>query len=264
MNIAKNLLLISVLFLAWGCRTRGPALSPGAQQQLNQALLAYRAGDDQKTLACTNFVLMESKKGYGAMQAYYLRGLARLRKGQLNTSALDLRHVYSRAPYDSLRLKAADALGEVLFKQGKMQEAATLLQEVLSETLPRQKLRDHASYRLGCILQREGRWSESRKHFRRVMYEYRKSGLANLAEQRSVASAWTIQVGAYSSRQQALDSSSVYTSLGHKIYVAEDIHKGTQLVYLLLVGRWNSYRQARASLPAIKQIESGAFLKVTR
>ena len=198
------------------------------------------------------------------MRAYYLRGMARMRMGRLDKAAVDLKRVYDFVKYDDLRIKAADALGEVRYLQGRMADAEELFREVLDDTDRDKHPCDHAGYRLGCILQRQGKWAESRTYYRRVLYDFKGSDLAARARKRSTAAAWTIQAGAYENRKNAEDASGRFTKTGLQIAISPELRNSRELVYLLLIGRWKRYQSASGSLPAVRKIEPEAFLTVTR
>ncbi len=246
-----------------GCREPN-TISPQTQDRLDKALAAYRAGRDAETLRHVNAVIVAEDHGYGTLQARYLRGLTRLRTGKPNEAAQDLRVVYDAVYFDRLRIKAADALAEVRYRQGELEDAAKLLEEVIRENPPEQKPCDHAYYRLGCIMQRRGSWKEGAKYFNRLVYYFPGSPLAARGKKRVPGRAWTIQVGAYREQRGAEAGAGRFREAGFAVNVRPELRSANQLVYLLLVGRWDTYAAAASYLPAVEKIQSDAFLKVTR
>lgn len=257
-----SIILASAGVLA-GCR-EPDTISPQTQARLDKALAAYRAGRDAETLTHVNAVIVAEDRGYGAMQARYLRGLTRLRTGNPNEAAQDLRAVYNAVYFDRLRIKAADALAEALYRQGKLEESAELFKEVIRENPPDQQPCDHAYYRLGCIMQRRGEWREGTKYFNRLLYHFSGSPLATRGKKRALGRAWTIQVGAYREKRGAESGARQYREAGFDVNVQPELRSTNTLVYLVLVGRWDRHASASSYLPAVQRITADAFLKVTR
>jgi tetratricopeptide (TPR) repeat protein len=254
-------MVMPALLLPMGCSDDG--LDPRSQEHLEASLASYRAGDNTATITQADAILAEHRRGETAMQAYYLRGMARYRLEQYDAARPDLEYVSRKTDDESLRIKALDALGELAYRQGRLAEAARDLLEVVEQILPSQKPADHAHFRLGCIRQKEGRWKDADVHFQRVMYYFSGSKLARRSRLRAGGRAWTVQLGSFGNRSGAAAEAKQLSADCGKVNV-EPVMRNGKLVFLLQIGRWNQYSRAAAELSRIRKIKADAFLQVTR
>ncbi len=252
-----KLLLVALLS---GC---GQEISPHQQQELASGTEAYNAGNYSQVIRHANAVLQETRSGQAAAQAWYLRGMARYEQDQLQAAREDLQQALDEAHEASLMVKAADALGEIAYRQDDLTAAAGYFQTVLERGEPTQPPADHAHYRLGSIYQRQSQWEQADLHFQRLIYHFPDSELAELASQRSGARHWTIQAGSFTERDNAMSASKLFPITGPRPFV-EPVIRGTDRVYLLMVGKWTRYDQAAAALPAVRDVKPDAFLNVVR
>jgi len=253
--------MLAGMLLVSGCR-QDHSISPQTRDRIERAQSAYEAGQDDETLKLTTAVILEEGSGRGATKARYLRGLAKYRKGDLEGAMEDFREVYGSAFCEDLRIYSADALGEIMFRRGNLEKTIELFREVLRETQRSQKPRDHACYRLGCSMQRMGKWKEGAKYFYRLKYEFPESGLRVRAEKMARGQAWSIQAGAYRNQQVANTEAAKFSKAGFDVAVKPALDSRDQLLYMVLIGRWNTYDSAAARLPAVKKVEAEAFLRV--
>ena len=252
---------LTVLLATIGCS--GEQISPQVQRQLDAGLQAYDAGDNRATIEYADTVLRENLRGAGAMRAYYLRGMARYRLKEYPAAERDLEQVYNRTKSSDLHVKAADTLGELAYLRGEMPLAASRLQEVIDQTSAGVRPWEHAQFRMGCVRQREGRWKDADLHFEQVMYHLPKTALAKQARRRSRGRKWTIQVGSYKKKQNAVSEAGRFRAGRMKTFIEPVVRDGA-LVFLLQTGRWDRYEQAEAQLPSVREMKSDAFLYVTR
>lgn len=256
-------LALCVVFPAGAVGCIDARLSPQAQQHLRAAQQAYEAGENTRVVTEADQVLREST-GESALQAYYLRGMARYRMKQYEPAERDLAEVARRSDENSLRVRAMDALGELAYLQGEMTRSAGFLKDVLRQTPPGEKPGDHAHFRLGCIRQRQGRWEEADLHFHKLMYQFSDSSLAESARQRVGARKWTIQVGAYEEHETAQQQIPRYQIHNMPTPRIEPVLRDGRLVFLLQVGRWDEFSPAAESLGSVRTLEPEAFVTVTR
>ncbi|RKY24249.1 MAG: hypothetical protein DRP83_07980 [Planctomycetota bacterium] len=244
-----------------GCEYK--AVSPQAREHLDIASRAYRAGDNRKTVAQADAALEYTGRGSVALQATYLRGMARYRLKDITRAQSDLEKVSRKSDNIQLLIRAFDALGEIAYRKGDMPRAEKCFQHVVDLADRRQRPVDRAHYRLGCILQRLGRWQQADVHFQRVIYLFGRSKLAKLSRRRVNGRKWTIQVGAYSTRSDAQAGAKAFDKAKLKTYIRPIVEAG-RLSFLLQVGRWNKYERAAAGLRQARSVQAQAFLQVTR
>ena len=252
---------LTALLVAGGCA--GETIRPETQRALDSAMAAYRAKQDRKVIRQANHILRQETRGEGAMQAYYLRGMAEYRLKEYSPAREDLQRVYDRTRNPDLRIKATDTLGELAYLQGNLEEAARYFEEVFDQTPENERPSDHARFRLGCIRQRQGRWADADVHFEKVLYYFPKSKLATQTKHRVRGRSWTIQVGAYKSKKSANAAANRFRRAGQRVYI-EPVMRDGKLVFLLQVGRWGQYETAESKLPSIRKLKSDAFLHVAR
>lgn len=259
---SRGRLIIKVFLVTLLCGC-GQEISPHLQQELASGTQAYNAGNYGEVIRHANAVLQETHSGQAAAQAWYLRGMARYEQDQLQAAREDLEQALEEADEASLSVKAADALGEIAYRDDDLPTAAGYFQTVLDRGEPTEPPADHAHYRLGSIYQRQSQWEQADLHFQRLIYHFPDSDLAELASQRSGARHWTIQAGSFTERDNAMSASKLFPITGPQPFV-EPFIRDSQRVYLLMVGKWTRYDQAAAALPAVRDVKPDAFLNVVR
>ncbi|MCK5114067.1 MAG: tetratricopeptide repeat protein [Phycisphaerae bacterium] len=253
-----SLVLLGSLF---GC---GEApITPDDHRNLDLAVKSYDSGDDARTIQNANAVLMQHTSGDMAMKAYYLRGMANFRSGNNARAVNDLKIVVRNAPSDQLVLRAKDALGELAFRAGDLKAAKAYFEDVIKGIPQNQRPSDHARFRLGCILQRQGNWAQANMYFQRVIYLFPKGKLADEAKKRVNSRKWTIQAGYYRKSENAGELASKLRKAGFDATTKPE-SRNEKLVFMVLVGRWDNYDSAARRLPAVKKVKTDAFLRVTR
>lgn len=252
---------MTALLMAGGCT--GDTIRPETRRTLDAALRAYRADDPRQTIRHANQVLGRETRGEGAMQAYYLRGMALYQLKEYRPAREDLQRVYDHGRNPDLRIKASDTLGELAYLQGELDLAARLFQEVLDQAPDGERPTDHARFRLGCIRQRQGRWAQADVQFEKVLYYFPKTKLARQARERVRGRSWTIQVGSYKTKKNANTAAARFRQANLRTYVEPVLRDGT-LVFLLQVGRWGQFEAAESKLPSVRKLKSDAFPHVAR
>ena len=253
--------LLVLLVSAGGCAETG--ITPADQRNLDSAVRSYDSGDNPRTIKDANAVLMKHTSGDMAMQAYYLRGMAHFRLGDYPAAVNDLKIVVRNAPNEELTFRAKDAMGEVAYRKGDMKLAREYFEDVIEGIPQTKRPADHARFRLGCILQRGGKWSEADLYFQRLIYLFPKGNLESKAQKRVNALKWTIQAGSYRKSENAEEMASKLRKLGLKVAIKPE-SQNEKLMFSVLVGRWDNYGSAVGKLPAVKKVRTDAFLRVTR
>ena len=259
-RIAVLFALLVLLGSAIGC---GEAqIAPTDQRNLDSAVQSYGSGDDAQTIKNANAVLMKHTSGDMAMKAYYLRGMANFRLGDWDAAANDLKIVIRNAPNEELTLRAKDALGELAYRNNDLELAKGYFEDVVEGIPQAERPADHARFRLGCILQRQGKWSQADLYFQRVIYLFPKGKLAGEAKKKVNARKWTIQAGSYRKSENAEELASKLRKSGFEVVIKPE-SPNEKLVFSVLVGRWDNYDSAVRKLPAVKKVRTDAFLRVT-
>ncbi len=183
-----------------GCS--GP-LSPQAAELLTNCYTLYEKGDDAAAAQNLDLFLRDNSTSSRSDEGYYLRGLIKARTGDPEGARRDLNSALSKTSNKELRTNALVALGELAWEAGDLALAENTLRQALVYAELGKKPSDQAHYRLGCVLQRQGRWKDADVQFDRVVYLFSDSKLGQLAARRTHCTAWTIQAGAYERERHA-------------------------------------------------------------
>jgi len=238
-------------------------LSPEARQLVINSKAAYQAGDDEAVIRDTTAFLETHAQTKLADVAYYLRGLARCRRSDLAGARSDLKTAARLAQRRDVRVGSLKALGDLAFDADDMDSAEGLFREALAEAEPKTQPIDEIRYRLGCVLQRKGRWSEADEQFDRVAHVFAGTEVARRAQRRLRCLAWTIQAGAFANKKLA-DADAARLRARKLSAVVRPITAGGELRFVVQVGWHESYERAAAALPSIRRYRSDAFVTPTR
>ncbi len=272
-SIIRSIPILLGLLLAGGCNSDG--LNAQQQAHLDSALDAYRTNQTSTTIEQCNVLLAGAPTSTqrGFLKARYLRALANIRqkntaaaRRDLDTVLLSLDNPFAmRLPNqaDDLEVKTRDTLGELEFRDGNLASAKTQFELVLKAIAPEAQPADHAAFRMGCIAQRLGQWSQGDTYFQQLKYFKADSPMAIEAKTRSFAKAWTVQVGLYADYAHATAHGARLTQAGWKTRCVPLVKQSKRL-YALRVGRWNSHEEAKLQLPRLRTLQADAFIIPSR
>jgi len=237
--------------------------SPDAIELLAEGRDAYEKSDDQAAIARTSEFLANNARTAEADVAYYLRGLAYYRTGDLPAAREDLKRSASRARQKDLHLKVLKALGDLAFDTGDMDWAETLYAEALAEMDPKVTPADDVRYRLGCVLQRKGQWWDADSQFERLQHDFPDSRAARLAGRRIRCRAWTFQLAAFDRKDLAESASARLAKVGLTTAVRPTVIEG-KLTFLVQAGWYETHAAAAADTQKIRNADPNAPLVPTR
>jgi tetratricopeptide (TPR) repeat protein len=200
-----------------------------------------------------------------ADRAYYLCGLARYRLGTLpqrQAAREDFAKALAKTKDSVVRANSHTALGDIAWEAGDMGEAEKMYRQALAYCEQDAPPADHAYYRLGCVLQRLGRWLDADGQFNRVVKFFPDSEFGARAGRRVHARRWTIQAAAYRAKKPA--ETFAETLRRQNLPAVCRVHlRGQEPLFVVEVGRYRTFEQAAAMLANVRQHERGAFITVT-
>ncbi|OPX23976.1 MAG: hypothetical protein B1H04_03180 [Planctomycetales bacterium 4484_123] len=250
----------ALLALLAGC---DGAVSPEGRKALLAASTAYQRGDDSTAITQAGKFLAMHPRLPASAEAYYIRGLARCRTGQTAAGKADLLTAIRLARRADLKAQAHAKLGELAYVGGELAEAERHYRAVLELGRPAAPPADQALYRVACILQRRGRWSEADLLLRRLRHLFAETPLAERARQRVGARFWSVQAGAFGRRPGAQELADRLRAAGLPARVDLEL-RGGKLMRLVLVGAYSTYQAASRVLPEVRKLRSDAFLVPAR
>ncbi len=258
--------LSGVAFLG-GCNA---AISPEARGYLRAADTSFRRGDDRAAIEAGSRVIRMHPQAEETSEAYYIRGLARCRIGLakrrkelVRAGKNDLLTALKLARRKDLIARVHCRLGDLDYQSGDLDASGGHYRAVLRHTPAGAKPADEAMYRLGCILQRQGRWGDADLMFNKVAHLFDDTPLAARAEERVYAVRWSIQAGAMSNVAVAKKLRQRLRSAGLDARIDLEL-RNKRTVRLVRVGSWRTYGQAQANLGKVKRIVSDAFITPAR
>ncbi len=252
----------SACFVAAFAGCNGEA-TPEGKILLQNAAAAYGNGQYEATVRNVDAFMIENSKSSRADEAFYLRGLARYRLKQYDEAAGDLEQAIDRTKIDHIKSNSLNALGDIAYDKDNMVLAGHLYEQALENTERGKKPADHSCYRLGCALQRQGRWAEADPYFQKVIYFFDGSELAKLASRRVNCVAWSIQAGAFEKKANAEKAAAEFTKNSLHAAALSVVESG-RLIYVVQVGRYVTYEQAVAALDRVRKMKGDAFVVTTR
>jgi len=252
--------------LAWmfaslpGCML---GLSQHAQKLCADGLSSYEQGDYAATVRYMDEFLRDNPRSRETGRGYYLRGQAKFQLQDYQGAKADFEQALKRVKDKTTRANSLAALGDIAWNSDDMTAAENMYRQALIYCSRDARPADHACYRLGCVLQRQGRWRDADAQFNRVVYFFAGSQLAGRAGRRLHARRWTIQAGAFRIRKLA-DEFAGRLRKQNLPAVARPVASPDRPVFAVQVGRYQTYDQASAALQSVRRLADDAFVTVTR
>jgi tetratricopeptide (TPR) repeat protein len=141
--------------------------------------------------------------------------------------------------------------------------ARTHYGRVIADSPKNQPPTDEALYRLGGIMQLEGKWREADEYFDKLMHNFPNTALAKRAASRVRAVRWSIQVGAYSSDRSGRQLEAVLRQEGFSPREERELRDG-QVLRLMRVGNYPTFDAAKPDLLRVQRHRSDAFITPAR
>ena len=177
-------------------------------------------------------------------EAYYYRGLARVRLGARDEALADFQHAVRAAPPPPIDAYANVAIGNLHYEAGEDREAVLAYARVLKnppDDLPLERV----LLRLAISLQRIGKWRSADTYLAYVMEHYPKTAAAAEARRRYQAGAFSVQTGAYASSTGASREAARLRSAGFQPRLGMT-ERNRKRFHTVRVGRSQTHAEAVA------------------
>ncbi len=213
---------------------------------LSAAVGAYERGRYRTALEKAEGIA-DKADGEAADQARYLAGVSAVRLGKRRRAVRLLRPVADGGGRE-LQGRAHAAIG-LLYKDRKAYRKARKHLDRATDLLSGEE-HARAAFHLGVVEQRLGQWDRAGRHLRRAASRSSDKGLRQRAKKRVSATAFTLQVGAFSERTNARERAEELRSVARdKKLGSPRIVKGRSddggPLYRVQTGRFDDYRSAR-------------------
>ena len=239
------------------------ALTPQGRELLQSGYDLYEAGEDAATISKLDEFLSANARSSRADEAFYLRGMAKLRRNDPSAAKSDLKKAVSSTRNKRLLAKGRVGLGDIAFADGDMDVAARMYRGALTHPERSDELTGHAHYRLGCVLQRQGRWADADVHFDRVLYLFPGTELSRRAARRTHCVTWTIPTAVFRKRSLADADAKTIVIQNLSPHIEAMILDG-QLVFAVQVGRFGTYEEAIAALDEVRKVRENVSVVPAR
>ncbi len=188
-----------------GCAGNAAARKGAEPTLLESAATAYLARDYATAVTQYTDFLGTNPGSDRAAEAYYGRGNAYFGMGRYDLAESDYREAASQSKERNTRALATMGLGNAAMAQGRFDAATKVYKQVMSQysgSVPQ----DEVLYRLGLSCARDGKWDDAEDNLQQVITAWPSGEYARLARAKLAAvktRSFTVQVGAFSSRQLA-------------------------------------------------------------
>lgn len=175
-------------------------------------------------------------------EAYYLRGMARMGKGDLPAAAQDLHTAITRSQRNDLKAKSYRALGDMAFDAQRWEQAIDYYGRALPFYPPSQR-EPMVLYRLGSAEQNLGLWVAAKPHFQQAAQLLKDPALRQRAMNRANATAFSLQFAAFASQANAQAEARRLQSLGVRATIVPEFNDRS-LIYTIRAGIYRDFASA--------------------
>lgn len=248
--------ILSGIFLAGGCNE----LPASDVRRIKQAHQAYRLARYSESDRLTTAVIRDYSDKPDTAEAYYLRGISRLKQARRLEAEPDLHAALRLCRRRTLEVLLYMQLGNLAFQDGAYRRAAKLYRRAMDD-LPSKVAVHEVWYRYGVSLQRSGDFAGARAALRRAMVgrvssTMRKDAVRKISWKHDY---FTVQCGAFSQMRSARAVAETLRRQGIDA-VAPRQNEAGSLSYVVHAGRYRDYASARAALPAVRRVQADAFI----
>ena len=253
---SRMVAVVAVSLVASGCqRLPGPAV-----RQVRQAHQAYRHRQYARCERLVSPVIAAHATEPDTAEAYYLRGLARLRADRKQAARADFEKGRTIADRAALAALLHAQLGNLEYETGNYERAAAFYR-VAEHDLPSRPPSDRVLLRHGISLQRSGQFREAKQVLAGLILRF-PSGRPAVEARRKVT--WPhdyhcVQCGVYSKAESAQAATRQLGGQGVRATSWRQTRNG-KTHYVIRAGRYRTYAQAERGLVNIRPLVPDAFI----
>lgn len=220
----------------------------------------YEREDYAGAIQTLSRFLAQVSTGPEVAQALYVRGLSNAQAGRRPQAHADLRRCLAVAADPETTWRAHVALGTLHFEDEQWARAAEhygAAQRLMPPAAPK----DAVLFRLGLCCERTGRWRQALEYYGKIAGMFAGGNYAEAARRRLLLRAdhFAAQCGAFRLADNAEALCANLRKRGLPAYVRQE-PRGRSRLYIVLVGRYQSYAEARRQLSVVRQHVPDAIL----
>jgi tetratricopeptide (TPR) repeat protein len=256
LHVYRSLIVLAALSVLIGCTN----LPPAERETLIRASDMYSRGEVTSSETQLNRLIEDYSTTQEIAEAYYLRGLCRIRKGQDSDAQRDFERAIQKSKRDDLTALSRASLAALAYKQGRWTQAAGLYGKSIPH-LPNKPPTDLILYCAGVSMQRIGKWKEAAYKFGRILRQFRDRPICSDARRMAGWSHeyYSIQLGAFKNADKAANTVRSYREKNLDA-VQEHLPRYGGALWVVMAGRYKNYADARSDLPRVRKIQPGAFI----
>jgi tetratricopeptide (TPR) repeat protein len=243
-------LLVVCLGAGPGCLQVNPKLADG----IRQGDRSYRQGNLLGAERVLTQALAEDNSSPEAGEAYYLRGLVRLKLNKVREAQSDFVRAAEITQSDEVKANARACLGSIAFNKKQYQQAYVFYRQA-ADSLPQISPTDRVLYRLAVSAQRIGQWQTAQRTFSQIIRNYPDTASAKEAQKAIKYNYYTIVAGAFANASSATVRVNALNKAGLPARIEWN---GT--LNSVRVGRYNNYPLAERALQRVRQVVPEALI----
>jgi tetratricopeptide (TPR) repeat protein len=233
--------LMMVMLLGAAAVVDGCTATAADRKALAGGYADYQARKFDEAEAAANGYLAKYPSADNADEALYLRGLARLGRGDTGGAGQDLRAAIARSRRKDLQAKAHRALGDMAFDGTQWAEAQREYGAALASGASGTEA-GYVNYRVGAALQAQGRWEEAKPYLEKAAVGA-DGAVAERAREREGATYFTLQFGSFREAGNANALARELKTAGVPAGVFPEAHDG-QTLYAVRAGGYATWAAA--------------------
>jgi tetratricopeptide (TPR) repeat protein len=226
-------LALAALPLIAGCTTEADRAS------LQQGFAKYQARQPEESESIADKLITSNPYSPSVDEAYYLRGLSRMLRGNRAGASADLHEAIQKTSRADLKGKASWALGDIAYDQSQWDEAQKDYQQALSSGAVTGANVAYLNYRVGASLQNKGEWTAAQSWFGRAAGENAAPDIKERAVGRMYASSFSLQYGAFHEGPRAREMANQLQAAGVPPVIKSEMREG-QILYLVQSGSYHT------------------------
>jgi tetratricopeptide (TPR) repeat protein len=250
--------LVLCLGIIPGCGRQ--RMTPEAEVLLESGIVAYETHAPDRAIWDLDLFVLQYSRTDRVDEAYYYRGMAHLERGDMDWARQDFLRVLETTEDLDRRALTLVMLGDMAVSDGDMTTGEMRYRQALDDFRRSVSPRDEVLFKMGDLLQREGRFSESDMFFNQIIGDFPDSKYHQRATSRVHARRWTLWVGTYETNVRATE---IATSIGPESRVALSREDGT-VVFRVYVGAAPTHPEGVSLLEAYFDRFPAAELIVSR